>query len=125
MSNEDMLNDDMMPIGGEQEMQVYAGVAPINAPKPAFRLTRMPPRMRKVTKCVRDDGGFRMETVDVEDKGGFMLTALKGHSVYLKDLSELRARGLDRYVPMLVGDGDEPVAHTPTQSVTTNARKAA
>jgi hypothetical protein len=102
----------------------FAGIAPANTPKPAFRLMKMLPRKRMVTKAVKEESGFVFQRVEEEVEGGYMLHAYKGHSIFIESLAALKAQGLDKYVPMLAGADHEEVMRVPTAMVTTKATKA-
>jgi len=91
---------------------IYAGAAPIEAPKPAFTLEPMT-RSRTITKCVRDENGFVMRDEVIED-AGFMVRCYKGHSVFVTSIDELRRMKLDKMIPLLNND-DNPVAVVPVQ----------
>lgn len=103
--------------------QVIPAVAPQQQARPAFRLVKLPPRTRKVTKCIRDESGFRMVEEDVTDDAPYMVQMMKGHSVYISSLDELRSLKLAAYVPVLKDDTfDEPVMHLRADAVVVDKR---
>lgn len=87
------------------------GITPENAPRPAFRLEKLAPRVRTRTLMEpqyeeNDDGkqkliGFRPRVVEEKLEGGYLVHCMKGHKVAIDSLEQLRSMGLAGYVPMI------------------------
>lgn len=107
------------------QMQMFAGMAPGERPRPAFTLVKLGPRKREVNIAVKGEAGFTFEKQIIDEDGGYMLRALKGHSVFIPNLDELRKRGLSEYVPMLVGEDGNVAMTVPIAAVTATKQKAA
>jgi hypothetical protein len=102
---------------------VLSGIQPQNAPRPAFRLVKLPPRKREVTICKKDENGFTMTKKIVTDEAPYMVQMMKGHSVYISSIEELRSLKLAEYVPMLNADTfDEPVMALDVNMMTVDKR---
>lgn len=88
------------------------GITPENAPRPAFRLEKLPPRVREKTMMeaqYEDNGdgnkgkliGFKPRVVHERVEGGYLVHCMKGHKVAIDSLEKLQKMGLGGYVPML------------------------
>jgi len=88
------------------------GITPENAPRPAFRLEKLPPRMREKTVMeaqYEEDGegrkgkliGFKPRVVHEQVPSGYLVHCMKGHKVAIDSLEKLHKMGLGGYVPML------------------------
>lgn len=122
MSNKPEVNDvegldDFMAAPGGT-MPMVMGITPENAPRPAFRLEKLPPRKRikiimkaqyeedeegKKTKLI----GFKPTEVEELVEAGYLVHCMKGHKVAVDSLEQLQAMGLGGYVPMLKLSGDK------------------
>lgn len=98
-------------------MPMVMGITPENAPRPAFRLERLPPRVRTRTLMdpqyeENEDGkrklvGFRPRVIEEKIDGGYLVHCMKGHKVAIDSLEKLQSMGLGGYVPMLKLDTDK------------------
>jgi hypothetical protein len=95
-----------------QGQETYIGAAPQQQVRPSFYLKPMS-RKRKITKCIRDEDGFRMEEVEIEEDG-FFVQCYKGHSVFINSMQELQRLNLAGMVPLLVEGEDKPVGYMPS-----------
>ena len=97
---------------GTMPQPMVMGITPENAPRPAFRLEKLPPRVREKTMMVaqyEEDGegrkgkliGFKPEVVHERVEGGYLVHCMKGHKVAIDSLEKLHKMGLGGYVPML------------------------
>ncbi len=101
--------DDFM---GTTPTPMVMGITPENAPRPAFRLEKLPPRVREKTMMVAQyeedaDGrkgkliGFKPQVVHEQVPAGYLVHCMKGHKVAIDSLEQLHKMGLGGYVPML------------------------
>ncbi len=109
------------------QQQVIHAQAPQQRARPMFTLEALPPRKRQVTKCVRDDNGFRMTLEDVTDERPFMLRTMRGDRIYLSSIKELATYKLHSFVPVIdTKDADgEPIMNMTLAQVTTDKRRVA
>lgn len=108
--------DDFM---AEAPAPMVMGITPENTPRPAFRLEKLPPRVRERTIMeaqYEDNGeegkqgkliGFRPRVVKEQITGQYMVHCMKGHKVAIDSLEALHKMGLGGYVPMLKVNGFE------------------
>ncbi len=115
------------------------GITPENTPRPAFTLRPLPPRVREKTmmRAQYDEVpggekkliGFKPEVIRETIEGGYLLRCMKGHSVAIDSLDQLKDMKLSAYVSMInpTDADDTPVAHLPLASVIEQprSRKAA
>lgn len=102
--------DEFMNAGGA--MPMVMGITPENAPRPAFRLEKLPPRKRikiiMVAQYEEDDEGKKTKLIGFKPteqeevvSGGYLVHCMKGHKVAVDSLEQLQKMGLGGYVPML------------------------
>ncbi len=140
--------DDFVHGGSAPQQAVVMGITPENTPRPAFTLTPMPPRQRTRTMMVpqyeemeveEKDGdtvrlrktqrliGFKPVEKLEEVSGGYMLRAMKGHSVFIDNIDQLKNYKLSQYVKMInPNDADGAVvSHVPLSAVVTRSTQKA
>lgn len=94
---------------------VVQGITPEQNRRPAFTLHPAPPRKRVRTimepQMDTKDGkeivlGFKPKQIEEIVEGGYMLRAMKGHSIFIDNLSQLADYKLSAYVKMV--DNSDP-----------------
>ena len=95
------------------EANTQVARAPVPNVLPAFTVTKIPGKVDHIIHTFKKDGGG-IETKTVKEDGGFMVHfPIKGNSIRVRTISDLKRLGFDQTIPMVDSRYDQVVAEQP------------